>query len=196
MNKNDINRLFTEQVTALLAKGYQIQTSTMSGSQGEIAHIDLSNGKEILRVLLDRECCFGDSYGDYITIKVGKSTDSLHGRWDDTVWNNHLEIRFQIKLAQITDNYFVTPEEATPMAQKRYDRYVRNGRRYDFTVSTRELGNAYKSIALRWLRRQPKMKTCKLEDIGKMVKAIHRDGTSSYEITAKGKTYRLSARKR
>ena len=195
MNKNDINRLFTQQVAGLLAQGYQIHTSTMGGSQGEIAHIDLSNGTEILRVLLDRESCFVDSYGDYITIRVGRNKDTLHGLWDDTIWNSHLEIRSEIKLAQISTDYFVTPEEAQPMAQKRLERYMRNGNRYDFTVECRELGDAYKSVALRWLRRQPKMKTCRLEDIGKMVKEVHRDGTFCYEITAKDRKYRLSANK-
>ena len=196
MNKNDINRLFTEQVAALLAQGYQIHPSTMGGSQGEIAHVDLTNGEEILRVLIERACCFGDSYGDYITIRVGKNTDALYGHWDDTIWNGRLEVRFEIKLAQISANYFVTPEEAAPMARKRYERYERTRRPYDFTVESRELGDAYKSVALRWLRHQPKMKTCRLEDIGRMVKEVYRDGTSSYQITAKGKMYQLSARKR
>ena len=195
MNQNDINRAFTEKVAELLSRGYQIHPGTMGGSQGEIAHIDLTNGIEILRVLLDRECCFGDTDGDYITIKVGKNTDSLRGCWDATIWNNHLEIRSKIKLAQIAPDYFVTPEEAQPIAQKRLERYMQNGSRHDYTVERRELGDAYKSVALRWLRRQPKMKTCRLEDIGKMIKAVHRDGTSSYEIDAKGKTYRLSSHK-
>ena len=38
MNQNDINRMFTEKVTELIAQGYQINPATMSGSQGEHAH--------------------------------------------------------------------------------------------------------------------------------------------------------------
>ena len=38
MNQNDINRAFTEKVTELLGRGYQIYPGTMGGSQGEIAH--------------------------------------------------------------------------------------------------------------------------------------------------------------
>ena len=56
MNPNDINRAFTEKVTELLNRGYQIYPGTMSGSQGEIAHVDLYKGNEIIRVLLDH-CC-------------------------------------------------------------------------------------------------------------------------------------------
>ena len=53
MNQNDINRMFTEKVTELIAQGYQINPATMSGSQGEYAHVDLRKGTEIIRVLLD-----------------------------------------------------------------------------------------------------------------------------------------------
>lgn len=49
----DINRKFTETVSSYIAQGYIINTASMSGSQGEIAHIDLTDGKQIVRVLLD-----------------------------------------------------------------------------------------------------------------------------------------------
>lgn len=41
----DINRKFTETVSSYIAQGYIINTASMSGSQGEVAHIDLTNGK-------------------------------------------------------------------------------------------------------------------------------------------------------
>ena len=34
MNQNDVNRAFTEKVTELLSRGYQIYHGTMGGSQG------------------------------------------------------------------------------------------------------------------------------------------------------------------
>ena len=37
MNQNDINRAFTEKVTELLGRSYQIHPGTMGGLQGEIA---------------------------------------------------------------------------------------------------------------------------------------------------------------
>ena len=49
----DINAKFTAAVNNYLAQGYIINTASMSGSQGEVAHIDLTNGKQIVRVLLD-----------------------------------------------------------------------------------------------------------------------------------------------
>ena len=194
MNRNDINRMYTEQVTRLLAQGYQIHPYTMGGSQGEIAHADLTNGSEILRVLLDRESSFGGY--DRITLTVGRNTSPIGRGWTETLWNNRLEILYQIKLACITDTYFVTPEEAEGMAHKRLDRYVNIGSsRYDWTVDRRELGTAYKLIALRWLKKQPRMKSARLDDIQKMVKETHHDGTFCYRITAKGHKFTLAPRR-
>ena len=54
MKYADINCRFTEIVAEWLAKGYSINTASMSGSQGETAKIDLTDGKEIVRILVDR----------------------------------------------------------------------------------------------------------------------------------------------
>ena len=62
MTKNDIRSIYTQKVTELLAQGYQIHPETMSGSQGEIAHIDLTNGSEILRVLVESRCSYSEAY--------------------------------------------------------------------------------------------------------------------------------------
>jgi len=53
------------------------------------------------------------------------------------------------------------------------------------------LDGAFKSTALRWLRKQPKMKTCRLEDIEKMERVWNEDGKRRFEITAKGKRYTI-----
>ena len=55
MKKNEIRIAYTQKVNELLNQGYTIFPDTMNGSQGEIAHIDLTNGSEILRVLLERD---------------------------------------------------------------------------------------------------------------------------------------------
>ena len=41
----DINQRFTAKVAEYIAKGYTINTATMSGSQGEVAHVDLARGR-------------------------------------------------------------------------------------------------------------------------------------------------------
>lgn len=39
----DINREFTAAANSYMAQGYYINAGTMGGSQGEVAHIDLTN---------------------------------------------------------------------------------------------------------------------------------------------------------
>ena len=68
MTQNDIRQIYTQKVAELLAQGYQINPETMGGSQGEMAHIDLTNGSEILRVLIETRGSYSESYGDILTI--------------------------------------------------------------------------------------------------------------------------------
>ena len=107
MKKQDIRNIYTQKVAELLNQGYTIFPDTMNGSQGEIAHIDLTNGSEILRVLLEREPIWSDTedgfYGDAVTLTIGKAAEDTRvgNRWDGTIWNHRLEHRFQIKWAEI-----------------------------------------------------------------------------------------------
>ena len=186
MTKNDIRNLYTQKLTELLAQGYQINPETMSGSQGEIAHIDLTNGSEILRVLIESRCSYSETYGDILTIRVGRCTDEISGSWH-TIWNDRLETLSEIKLAKISENFYTTLEEGKRMAEVRHRRWRRD---YE---QPKELGDAYKSAALSWLRRQPRMKTCKLQDIGRMTRTTLKDGRACFKIEARCNTYYLHA---
>ena len=186
MTKNDIRNLYTQKVAELLAQGYQIHPETMSGSQGEIAHIDLTNGSEILRVLIESRCSYSETYGDILTIRVGRCTDEISGSWH-TIWNDRLETLSEIKLAKISENFYTTLEEGKRMAEVRHSRWRRD---YE---QPKELGDAYKSAALSWLRRQPRMKTCKLQDIGRMTRTTLKDGRACFKIEARCNTYYLHA---
>ena len=110
MNQNDIRRIYTEKVAGLLAKGYVLHPETMGGSQGEMARIDLTNGSEILRVLINRVGGCSDSYGEIYAIIIGRCTEKYSG-YQHTIWNDRLEILSEIKLDQISDNFYTTPEE-------------------------------------------------------------------------------------
>ena len=50
MKYADINKRYTETVSEYLARGYTINTRTMTGSQGDYAHIDLTDGTEVVRI--------------------------------------------------------------------------------------------------------------------------------------------------
>ncbi len=181
----DIRTLYTQKVAELLAQGYQISPETMGGSQGEMAHIDLTNGSEVLRVLIETRCSFDENYGDLLIIRVGRCTDDLTGGWK-TVWNEHLETRFEIKFDRLREGYYTTPEEGKRCAEKRFARWMQKK-----TPDWIELGDAYKPIALRWLRRQRRMKSVKLEDITRIRRKQTRDGRVRYDIEARGKGYVL-----
>ena len=197
MKKQDIRRIYTEKVTELLNQGWTIFPDTMNGSQGEIAHIDLTDGSEIRRVLLERDTHWdrmaGGYCGDVIRLTVGKAgADTWVGStWDGTVWNNRLEPIFQIEWAWLgrrrNSDWYVSLEEGRAAHQKQLDRY-RNHDRNDRMVYT-DLPEACKSAALRWVQKQPRMKTAKLSDI-EQVRKVTYEGKTHYEIKAKGRSSR------
>ena len=197
MKKTTVERMYTAKVAELLNQGWHIHTSTMPGHQGEVAHVDLTDGSEIRRALLCREMTWGrsgaDFYGHKLIILVGKNTDPIWPGWDSTLWNNHIEVCSQIELAEIQEPDRYHPEGwYTDMATARDIQRIRNERREARRIPTeRVLGTAFKSIALRWVRKQPRMKTTKLEDITKVARYTSRDGSTGFKIEAKGKTFTL-----
>ena len=197
MKKTTVERMYTAKVAELLNQGWHIHTSTMPGHQGEVAHVDLTDGSEIRRALLCREVTWGrsgaDFYGHKLIILVGKNTDPIWPGWDSTLWNNHIEVCSQIELAEIQEPDRYHPEGwYTDMATAQDIQRIRNERREARRIPTEKvLGTAFKSIALRWVRKQPRMKTTKLEDITKVARYTSRDGSTGFKIEAKGKTFTL-----
>ena len=199
MKKTIVEHMYTAKIAELLNQGWHIHTSTMPGHQGEIAHVDLTDGSEIRRALLCREMTWGhsdaDFYGHKIIIMVGKNTDRIWPVWDSTLWNNHMEVCSQIELTEIQEPDHHHPEGwYTDMASAQDIQRIRNERRRAHRAPTEKaLGTAYKSIALRWLRKQPRMKNTRLEDITKVIRYTRRDGSTGFQIEAKGKVYTLHA---
>jgi len=199
MDRNELNRIFTGKVTELIAQGYQINAGSMRGSQGEIAKVDLRKGDEIIRVMMVQNSGWGSGcdYNGIFEIIIGRNTDRIWDNWGDTIWSNHLEIISQIGFARITDNYFVPLEEAREMVDKRHARW-----RAKQVSDRRNLGEAYKSIALRYVQKQLRMKSCKLSEI-ESVTRVNRSkwGEATpelygYEIIARGKRFLIKAPRR
>ena len=196
MTKQDIRIAYTQKVTELLNQGYIIFPDTMNGSQGEIAHIDLTNGSEILRVLLYRSHRWErdvDVYtGETVCLTVGKAAPDtrLFGNWDDTIWNNRLEPRFQMEWVRIGANrghdWYTDIEEGRRISRLQLERYKA---RQEKQIEV--LGDAYKSAALKWLRKQPRMKTCRPEDIEQVQRVWDSKGKRRFEIIARGRRYTI-----
>ena len=199
MKKTTVERMYTAKVAELLDQGWHIHTSTMPGHQGEIAHVDLTDGSEIRRALLYREMVWGDRHTDFhghkIVILVGKNTDRVWPGWDSTLWNNHMEVCSEIEMAEIQEPDRDHPEGwYTNMATAQDIQRIRNERREARHIASRtEVGAAYKSIGLRWLRKKPRMKTTRLEDITGMTRYTTHGGRVGFQIEAKGKNYTLHA---
>lgn len=128
MKYADINKRFTELTTEYMSKGYIVNTSTMRGSQGEIAHIDLTDGNEIIRIFIQS---FSDWRSDIegVEIIIGKSTDGVKPHLNDTwgtVWNSHLEILHTERFYAIGrhKDYYVTKEEAESASSLRRERRI------------------------------------------------------------------------
>ena len=195
--KQDIDRIFTETVAGLLAQGYQINPATMNGSQGEIAHIDLRKGDEIIRVLLDHSNGRGEK-PDGFRLVVGRNTDRIRINCFDTlgntIWNNHLEILSEIEFCQIGESTYVDAETGRAIQAKRRARWEAR-----WESHRHDLPDAFKCAALKYVQRQPRMKSCKLSDVTRVTR-INRSSWGEvtpalycYEIEARGKTFRLLA---
>lgn len=130
----DINREFTAAASSYMAQGYYINAGTMGGSQGEVAHIDLTNGTEIIRVLLKGFSDYTEMVTDGgIELIVGRVTDDVHPNKANeyrTVWNNRLDVISCEKFYKLSSNrddsvFYGTREEATAADEKRFERYCR-----------------------------------------------------------------------
>ena len=75
MKYAEINKIFTNKVNEYLANGYTINSATMSGSQGEVAKIDLTNGNEIIRIMID-ECWENHHAYNGYEIIVGRTVNA------------------------------------------------------------------------------------------------------------------------
>jgi hypothetical protein len=191
MTMTEINKRYSEIVMDHMNDGFYINTTTMSGSQGEIAHIDLTDGSTIIRIVMS-EFRDWEANKKGIEIIVGKCTDtnvkanSKSGY--NTVWNNKLEVIRSEKFYQIGrqnrsyEKFYGTEEEAGEAMRKMNERYESRKTQKIFVLPDKA-----KKIILPFIKRQPKCKSVKIADIEK----VWRNGKNEYFVTAKGKTYRI-----
>jgi hypothetical protein len=167
MKYAEINKKFTDKVNEYLNKGYTINSATMTGSQGEVAKIDLTNGKEIIRIMIN-DCWYGH-YSDYkgYEIYVGKAINTEHkihsyGSFEK-IWNNEL-IEIVSEKYYKADRYrhkdwFVTEEEIRRISKKWGERIENRW------SSSTPLPDKAKDIALKYVRKQPKCSRARKESI-------------------------------
>lgn len=202
MKKHEIEAIFTAKVQEYIAKGYTISTTTMSGHQGEIAKIDVTNGSEIIRILLtiehewNHEAC---REIESVVLTVGRSTQKVERRarcnpFDTmypTIWNNKLEALEQRTFYQINrDDDFFTEDyaEYRAMQEVQMERMRRADR--SWALKTTEMGEAAKQAAIRYIKRKLGKSRVSSKDI-KVTKKEWKDETHYY-IAYFSKEYRLA----
>lgn len=204
MFRKDIENIYTDTVREYLDNGYRIYYSTMGGSQGEIAKIDLTNDNEVIRILLGSKTEHYREHPihkymdlDYLTIIVGRNTDKLWGdSFSDIIWNEHLELISEIRFYKIgrkNNSFFGTKQEAIDAMCKYYDRCTdidswNNTERIEIT------SDKAKKIVLSFVKRQPKCKSATVKDIEKIEKVIYKNDKVYYMVQVKGKRYKMNSK--
>lgn len=193
MKYSEINKRYTEIVTEYMNKGYTINTASMSGSQGEIAKIDLTDGAEIIRILIGSFHEYNDWGTEGIEILVGKVTDDVKPNSNNhmsTIWNDHLEIIHQERFYQIgtygTD-FYGSKEEAERANKIRSERWKfrrRNGAEFTQFNSKKAI-----EIAEKIIRTKMNYKRINISEI-KITKCIAKD-VIYYAVSYHNGTYRL-----
>lgn len=134
----EINQRYTDLVANYITAGYHFNTITMSGSQGETARVDLTNGTEILTIYLES---FSEWSGDndlkgvqICIAHVGQQDELIPDSHEGyrTLWLSHAEVEYRERYYQVgrDSNWYVTEEEAKVAAAKQYERYTRKPRHY------------------------------------------------------------------
>lgn len=189
MNYADINKRYTATVAGYMTKGYTINTRSMCGSQGDYAHIDLTDGTEVIRIMVDTFHEWTDISLDGLEIIVGRADSEVIPNCENdyhTLWNTKLDIISRERFYEIGADrhhgkFYGTLEEATAAQQLKVQRYIvkhQSGEAKDLTPKAME-------IAKRIIRREFNVKRICEADV-KVSKS-----SSGYTVSYKGKAYRL-----
>lgn len=195
----EINKKFTSKVAEYIMQGWTINAGTMNGSQGEIAKVDMTNGKDVIRVMLDtdytherigdRVYCF-----DKVQLIVGRPERTIRvneSRDYDTIWNNHLDVIYCeefYKIGRGRPDWYGTKEETMAAQDKNLDRYMAA------QESREQLPDKAKAIILPLIRRMPKCKSVTIREIGPVIKSVvtRRDGKEATRYTAEVRGQRVA----
>lgn len=193
MKFKEINKKFTEKVAEYMAKGWYFNTATVSGSQGEVAKVDLTDGKRIVRIMLSRANGYGEFWWEGYKLTVGFTKPSIKPNDCDTwqtVWNNELEVVFEETFYRAgTDSrndWFVGEEEARNGYKKMLSRY-NNRVSKDKDI---DLGENGAKIVLPFVKKQYRCGRAKACDV-KVVKKF-RDGEVRWYVTYKNHSWTLA----
>lgn len=201
MKYADINRQFTEIVSGYLKAGYTFNTATMGGSQCEIARVDLNDGKNVIRILLQSFYCKDDFYNDGYEIIVGSTRSTISANQPPentvrTIWNNRLDVVYRREFYEISKRngcavWFGNRDEAISASNVRVARRAQKGY---YVVSKDDMtGDNAIRAAERYVRRIAGIKHPNRAKLNVRHAIRREDGRvyGQYIITYNGKSYIL-----
>lgn len=158
-NRADLDKVFSDKVSELLSKGYMISTSTMAGTEGEIAKLHFKKDGKLFILLMDKTLkgVLDNKYAWKIRICFGEYTGDLRY---GTIWNEQADYTWEQLFVQISEDYFVSEEEGIRINEKAY---LRMRQHNDVTI--KEVNPAAAEILLKYAHKQQGCKTAKLSDI-------------------------------
>ena len=188
---NDIEKAFSIQVTEYLNKGWKINTSTMSGTQGEIASVHLiSPDNSIIRiVVISSDWDYTFNHIVELSVLEFENIDNRYSkRYSDlrSLWYRNGKVIFKKCIYCLSDivpdNSKDAWEDDLEEAKKKVSiKETRLDMKYNHSSPSLNL-EKFGPIALRIVRRKPGCKRVRLNDIESV---IHED--NKYRITFKTK---------
>lgn len=167
MKYADINRAFTDMVQKCLSMGWTINTASMSGSQGEVAKVDFTDGKQIARAMLEKRYDSEMSVEYYcISLAISGKDSRVKPNLmrSNTLWNRDLEVIEEVSFYRASVmcdvDWFVSRDIAMKNAEKWYGRASQraNGRSEDISQKAAP-------VVLGYVRKHKGCKTAKAKDI-------------------------------
>lgn len=189
----DINKKFSEAVAEKLANGFQICCNTMSGSQGEIAHVNfISSDGDHYTLTLDQRPCLGSEkiWLDQLVITWAKSKElkgDFNGRTCVIFWRgeNYVEVIEQKFYWKVSENYFVDSKEEAKRISDVRRKHWRNSSDDDYCFEFgMPMNGATRKLAAKLYRgHKPRYQKAKISaaDINS-VRVLRQNGTRAIEI--------------
>jgi len=169
----EINQIFSDKTTELLRKGYVIDLAGMAGHQGEIGKIIFKKNNCFYALVMENKSTYSEGkYTDHYVIWFGKYTEDTSNMrpmdsWN-TLWINKFEATWTQEFVKISDNHFVTVEEAKVINKKWNERCYNNY----YITKYEEIGSKYNKAILGLVRKQKGYKTVKASEISKITRII------------------------
>lgn len=200
MTRTDINYIVTRKLNEFILKGYVIDTKTMlSRLLDAPSRIDMRGKNDLVSIMITDDIYDEEAYRkadldeDGIMIKIVRFTEPklpIKESPQITIYR-----RIFIELGK---GYYEGIEEAI-LAKRIHESRI-EARRHaapNGYGSRTECSHKYKEIALRWIRKQPGMETCVIDEIitmGRRMGGEFFNGHIEYFILARGNIFRIGVR--